>query len=173
MFLEYVSFIIQVFQPANLFYFKICEGQWKRSRTTSYEFVIHKRFREPIKSLYHDCCLCSDTIKYRWCKSWYTWLPHTVLHKFYQESGSTENEELRDPSLRKRKLTDTLFPAACIFCGKEKRYNDWKPKFPSFKHLDARWQSTEPRVTEIGDTQLYRLVQGQDLFAREAQCHAF
>ena len=31
---------------------------------------------------------------------------------------------------------------------------------------------SEPRVLEIGDTQLFRLVQRQDLFGGEAQYHA-
>ena len=39
--MEYVSFTIKVFQPANLFHFKICEGQQNRSVTTSFKFVIN------------------------------------------------------------------------------------------------------------------------------------
>ena len=38
---------------------------------------------------------------------------------------------------------------------------------------DASWQNIEPRALEIGDNQIFRLIQGQDLFKREAQDHAF
>ena len=55
----------------------------------------------------------------------------------------------------------------------KKCYNDSKLiKFSSFKHRNASWQSIEPRAFEIGDTQLSRLVQEQDLFAGKAQYYA-
>ena len=74
--------------------------------------------------------------------------------------SSTKNEEVRNRSPHKRKSTDTLFPAECIFCGKRKHYNDSKLKtFSSFKHRDASWQSIEPKALEIVDTQLCRFVQ--------------
>ena len=93
-----------------------------------------------------------------------------TLDRCQADQSSTENEEVRNRSPCKKKSTDTLFPAECTFCGKKNRCNDSKlKKCSSFKHRDASWQSTELRALEIGDTQLQQLVQGQDLFAREAQ----
>jgi len=49
-------------------------------------------------------------------------------------------------------------------------------KFPVFKDKDGAlkeptWKQIEPRALELGNSRLHRKVQGEDLFAREAQFH--
>ena len=36
---------------------------------------------------------------------------------------------------------------------------------------EPTWKQIEPRALELGDSRLHRKVQGEDLFAREAQFH--
>ncbi|XP_060558267.1 uncharacterized protein LOC132718572 [Ruditapes philippinarum] len=64
------------------------------------------------------------------------------------------------------------FPPECIFCKKL----EVKPK----KHANTErcvqftnttWQQIESQAFEVGDFALYRLVQGEDLVAREAMFH--
>jgi len=73
-----------------------------------------------------------------------------------------------------------MFPPDCIFCGKLEVKVSGKTerciKFPVFKDKggglkDPTWKQIEPRAFELGLHQLHRMVQGADLFAREAKCH--
>lgn len=77
-------------------------------------------------------------------------------------------------------LAMKLFPLECIFCGKLEVKVSGKTercsKFPVFKDKDGAlkdptWKQIEPRALELGLHQLHRLVQGEDLFAREANFH--
>lgn len=73
-----------------------------------------------------------------------------------------------------------LFPATCIFCEKLETQPKGKTercvKFAIFKDergglIEPAWKQIETQALEIGDHRLYGIVQGQDLFAREAQYH--
>ena len=73
-----------------------------------------------------------------------------------------------------------LFPPECIFCEKVELKVSGKTKrckiFPVFKGKDGTlkyrsWKQIEPRVLELGNNRLHRLVQGEDLFARETRFH--
>ena len=73
-----------------------------------------------------------------------------------------------------------LFSPECIFCEKlEVKLHDKTErciKFPKFKGKDGAlkeptWKQIEPRALELGNSRLHRKVQGEDLFAREAQFH--
>ena len=73
-----------------------------------------------------------------------------------------------------------LFPPECIFCEKRELKSCGKIerciKFPVFKDKDGAlkkptWKQIEPRALELGNSRLNRKVQGEDLFAREAQFH--
>ena len=44
-------------------------------------------------------------------------------------------------------------------------------KFQSFKNKDCSWKQIELRALELGNNRLHRIVQGEDLFAREGQFH--
>ena len=75
-----------------------------------------------------------------------------------------------------------LFPPECIFCEKLELKSCGKTerciKFPVFKDKDGAlkeltWKKIEPRALELGNSHLHRKVQGEDLFAREAQFHPF
>ena len=79
-----------------------------------------------------------------------------------------------------RSLSDQrLFPETCIFCEKLERQSKGKTercvKFAVFKErgavVEPTWKQIESRALELGESRLHRLVQGQDLFAREAQYH--
>lgn len=68
-----------------------------------------------------------------------------------------------------------LFLPECIFCEKfeikVKGKTERPVRFASWKHKDSAWQQIELQAKELGQTRLYRQVQGQDLHAAEAQCH--
>ncbi len=73
-----------------------------------------------------------------------------------------------------------LFPPECIFCQtvelKVSRNTERCIKFAVFKDKDGTlkeptWKQVEPRALELGNIHLHRIVQGEDLFAREAQFH--
>ena len=73
-----------------------------------------------------------------------------------------------------------LFPPECVFCGKFelKVYGKTERcvKFPVFKDKDGTlkeptWKQIEPRALELGLHRLQRMVQDEDLFAREANFH--
>ena len=68
----------------------------------------------------------------------------------------------------------------CIFCEKLELKSCGKTeqciKFPVFKDKDGALKEPtgkqiEPRALELGNSHLHRKVQGEDLFAREAQFH--
>lgn len=76
--------------------------------------------------------------------------------------------------------TMQLFPPECIFCQtvelKVSRKTERCIKFAVFKEKDGTlkeptWKQVEPRALELGNLHLHRMVQGEDLFAREAQFH--
>ena len=102
-----------------------------------------------------------------------------ILYRFYlnfcqADQSSTGNEEVKYRSSRKRKSTVTLFPAECVFC-EEKKSVTMIYSCRCFLHSNTETPAntySEPRALEIGDTQLFRLVQRQDLFGGEAQYHA-
>jgi hypothetical protein len=73
-----------------------------------------------------------------------------------------------------------LFPPECIFCQrlevKASGNTERCIKFPVFKDNDGvlkepTWKQIEPRALELGNIRLHRIVQGEDLFAREAHFH--
>ena len=73
-----------------------------------------------------------------------------------------------------------LFPPECVFCGKFELKVSGKTercvKFPVFKDKDGTlkeptWKQIEPRALELGLHRLHRMVQDEDLFAREANFH--
>jgi len=88
------------------------------------------------------------------------------------DEASSSHSNRRSSSGSKR-----VFPPECIFCGKiEKK----KPKrrescipFAVFNSPDREpsWKQIEPRALILKCTDLHRMVQGEDLFAREAQYH--
>lgn len=76
--------------------------------------------------------------------------------------------------------TMRLFPPECIFCEKLELKSCGKTerciKFAMFKDKDGAlkepsWKQIEPRALELDNSRLHRKVQGEDLFAREAQFH--
>ena len=63
-------------------------------------------------------------------------------------------------------------PSECIFCSKKRRRMIRLKKFTSFKGKYPQWKDIEPHSLELNDMKLYRKVQGQDLWGREAQFHS-
>ncbi len=85
-------------------------------------------------------------------------------------------------SLRKTPSSSAIqmFPPECIFCGRLELKVSGKTerctKFPVFKEKDGAlkeptWKQIKPRALELGLHCLHRTVQGEDLFAREANFH--
>ncbi|KAK3700755.1 hypothetical protein QZH41_010937 [Actinostola sp. cb2023] len=73
-----------------------------------------------------------------------------------------------------------LFPATCIFCEKLEFKLQGKTErcvmFAVFKDntgatREPTWKQIEPRALALGNNRLHRMVQDQDLFAREARFH--
>uniref|UniRef100_UPI00358E3B67 uncharacterized protein n=1 Tax=Myxine glutinosa TaxID=7769 RepID=UPI00358E3B67 len=73
-----------------------------------------------------------------------------------------------------------LFPPECIFCGRLELKVSGKTErcinFAVFKDKDGAlkepsWKQIEPRALELGLHSLHRMVQGEDLFVREANFH--
>ena len=92
------------------------------------------------------------------------------------ESASTTRSPRKASSLSAMRL----FSPECIFCEKLEVKLHGKTercmKFPIFKGKDGAlkeptWKQIEPRALELGNNRLHRKVQGEDLFAREAQFH--
>lgn len=86
----------------------------------------------------------------------------------------------RSPRKRLTSSTPQLFPPECIFCrklevkvlGKTQRCI----KFPVYKSKEGimkepTWKKIESQALELGLHRLHRMVQGEDLFAREANYH--
>ena len=76
--------------------------------------------------------------------------------------------------------TAQLFPPECIFCDKIETKISGKTErciqFPYHKIKDGSshepaWKQIEPRALQLQMFRLHRLVQGEDLFAREANFH--
>ena len=87
-------------------------------------------------------------------------------------SSKEDVEETHQRSPRKRKSSERLFPEECIFCGQKKKGQVKQlKKFASFRGKTPAWKSIEEESQALGETRLHRLVQGQDLFAKEAQYH--
>ncbi len=73
-----------------------------------------------------------------------------------------------------------LFPTECVFCGKLEQKVSRKReeciKFSVFKGKqgtlkEPTWRQIESQALELGLHSLHRMVQGEDLFAREANFH--
>lgn len=73
-----------------------------------------------------------------------------------------------------------LFPQQCLFCGKQEvkvsgeteqciNFTVFKDKAGAVK--DPSWKQVKPRVQELGLNDLHHMVQGEDLFTREARFH--
>ena len=94
-----------------------------------------------------------------------------------------ETETSSCTSTRRSSITSIckpLFPPECIFCGKlEKKVSKRTErcvKFPIFKAKDGSlkepaWTAIEHQALELKHFRLHRIVQGEDLFAREANFH--
>ena len=83
-------------------------------------------------------------------------------------------------SPRKRSAPDLLYPPNCIFCEKIQIQKNRKtercitfPMFagPSGQLKEPAWKKIEHQALDMIKMALYRRVQGQDLFAREAKYH--
>jgi len=92
----------------------------------------------------------------------------------------TEASTSRSPRKPRSSSAIKLFPPECIFCEKLELKVSGKTerciKFPVFKSKDGAlkeptWKQIEPYALELGNNRLYRMVQGEDLFATEAQFH--
>ena len=74
-------------------------------------------------------------------------------------------------------LSSPLFPEECIFCDRTEikvRGKTQRPTmFTSWKHKDSAWQQIEAQALALGNSQLFRKVQGKDLHATEAKCHPY
>ena len=88
-----------------------------------------KGLRRPIESLYRKAAVCAhipssiddaDLSRLGYHKQCYTNFVKNLGHCQANQSP-TENEEVKNYFLRKKKSTDTLFPTESIFCGKKKR----------------------------------------------------
>ena len=84
------------------------------------------------------------------------------------------------PRKRPSSSGSLLFPAECIFCQKLEKKVSGKTerctKFSVFKEKDGAfrepsWTPIASQSLAMGNGRLYRLVEGEDLFAREAQYH--
>jgi len=95
--------------------------------------------------------------------------------------SNLEHEASTSRSPRKSRTSSTvMFPPECIFCDKKETKISGKTerciKFPVFKTVDGNikepsWKQIEPRALEMGLHRLHRKVQGEDLFAKEANFH--
>ena len=137
-----------------------------------------QRLCEPLDSPYRmeDACRCLpesldgldlDTVGcHRGCYQAFT------KNKDRLQSNTIMTSKSYSP--RKRSPSATiLFPPECIFCQKLQIKISWKTercmKFPVYKDKQPTWKQIESRSVEMDDTRLLRMVQGQDLFAKEAQ----
>lgn len=101
--------------------------------------------------------------------------------------GNTPAQETTSKPRSPRLKTTTMqkFPETCIFCeklerktpgGKATRTTERCILFAVFKDergkiLEPTWKQIEPRALALGENRLYRMIQGQDLFASEAMYH--
>ena len=95
--------------------------------------ICDKCLREPIESPYRTTVYFAqipssindtDLISLGYHKQCYTDFIK-YLNFCQADQSSIENEEVKYRSPRRRKSTDTLFPAECVFCErKKKRYNN-------------------------------------------------
>lgn len=79
------------------------------------------------------------------------------------------------PRKNKQVTKKQLFPPECIFCGKieiKVAKKTLRPvPFPSWKDKKSPWKAIEPKAKVLKNSQLYRLINGVDLFAVEAKHH--
>lgn len=89
-------------------------------------------------------------------------------------------DETSSRSPRKLPSASNLFPPECIFCEKLEtkvsRKTETCTTFSVFKDKDGTmrepsWKQVEVKALALGDNRLFRMVQGEDLFAREAHFH--
>ena len=94
-------------------------------------------------------------------------------------SSSSKKGSLRQPKssadISEEIWSSFLFPDLCIFCDKPEIKAKGKTgrlaKFQSWKHKDPAWKVIVPRARELNNENLYRKVQGKDLFAMETKFH--
>ena len=99
-----------------------------------------------------------------------------------RDTSKSSGDASKSRSPRKPSTSSGIqfFPPACIFCKKiaikVSRKTERCSKFSIFKDKDGSfkvptWKKIEHRALELGDNRLHRMVQGEDLFAKEAQFH--
>lgn len=104
------------------------------------------------------------------------------LDRLRSDTSTVENKLTRSPRKPFASNDPGKFPTECIFCEKQTTRKSHGKKeqcvtFPVFKDnrgvtLEPTWKQIEPRALAMGDNRLFRKVQGQDLFAREAKYHS-
>ena len=102
--------------------------------------------------------------------------------RLQERPNVTSQQALTSRSPRKPRTSSDkqLFPPECIFCGKLE-VKVWGKterciKFPVYKAKEGAlkeptWKQITPQACELGLHPLHRMVQGEDLFAREANYH--
>ena len=105
------------------------------------------------------------------------------LDRLRSDTSTVENTKLtRSPRKPSASNDPGKFPIECIFCEKQTtRKSHGKREqcvtFAVFKDnrgatLQPTWKQIEPHTLAMRDNRLFRKVQGQDLFAREAKYHS-
>lgn len=94
---------------------------------------------------------------------------------------SQEASTSRSPRKSHSSAATRLFPPECIFCGKLEvkvlgKKTERCIKFAVYKNKDGSlkeptWKQIEPQALELGLHHLHRMVQCEDLFARDANYH--
>ena len=96
------------------------------------------------------------------------------LDRLSNDSVSQESSSgfRRSPRKHPGTPSNVLFPFICIFCNNKKKHETTTlTKFSSFEGRSASWKEIEPKALEMRNMPVYRRVQGQDLWAREAKFH--
>ena len=105
------------------------------------------------------------------------------LDRLMSDTSTVKNTKLtRSPRKPSASIDPGKFPTECIFCEKQTTRKSHGKKeqcvtFAVFKDnrgvtLEPTWKQIEPRALAMGDNRLFRKVQGQDPFAREAKYHS-
>ena len=101
-------------------------------------------------------------------------------HLKFSVTSNERSSASRSPRKSSSSSAMGLFPPECIFCEKLELKLSGKTerciKFAMFKDKDGvlqepTWKQIESRALELGNRRLHRMVQGEDLFAREAHFH--
>ena len=111
---------------------------------------------------------------------------HFIKNLDRLSSGSVPPKESSHGHSPRKSLSseNRVFPPECIFCEKcdikinagKSRRTERCTTFPVFQESygglkGESWRQIEPRALEMCKMRLHRLVQGEDLFAREAKFH--